>query len=78
MPENAVARAPPVVNSESLLSVGNGQPVSTASSFYPAYEVEDEAVGPVSPQPIKVTRAKKKGTSSGKKKRTLQVDDPPS
>jgi len=48
-----------------------GTPTSRASSFPP---YEEDPTRSSTPEPIKVTRAKKKGTASGKKKRTAQVD----
>ncbi|TRM61606.1 adaptin N terminal region-domain-containing protein [Schizophyllum amplum] len=43
-------------------------------SPYPEYEVpEEEASGPSTPQPIKVTRTKKKGTGTKKKKKDTQA-----
>ncbi|KZT08745.1 Ap3d1 protein [Laetiporus sulphureus 93-53] len=79
MPEGAVAVAvadtsieaqpPPSANP----SKDSAQPTAPPSSF-PPYEMEDELSHTATPPPIKVTRAKKKGTSSGKKKRTNKVD----
>lgn len=43
---------------------------------FPQYEVKDEFPLTATPPPIKVTRAKKKGTTSGKKKRAQKPDNP--
>lgn len=48
-------------------SDGSASTVPRLSSF-PPYELPDELIRTSTPEPIKVTRAKKKGT--GKKKRT--------
>lgn len=47
----------------------SGTPVIPPPS-YPAYEVDDEVQRTSTPELIKVTRVKKKGISTGKKKRT--------
>lgn len=53
----------------------NGTPPAVAlPPSFPQYEVEDDVEPSAAPPPIKVTRAKKKGTTSGKKKRTHTVD----
>lgn len=48
-------------------------PPPTLPSFH-QYEVPDEDTRASTPEPIKVTRAKKKGPSSAKKKRTVNPD----
>ncbi|KDQ63013.1 hypothetical protein JAAARDRAFT_75593 [Jaapia argillacea MUCL 33604] len=54
----------------------NGTPPPPAQPSYLVYEPVDDIPRTTTPQPIKVTRAKKKGTgtASGKKKRTGKVD----
>ncbi|CDO73429.1 hypothetical protein BN946_scf185013.g63 [Trametes cinnabarina] len=89
MPEGAVT-APPArsprpsgTSSPSPLGNGNGASVvgSGASATVPppsrfAYDLDADEPRSGTPQPIKVTRAKKKGTSAGKKgkKRTQKLD----
>ncbi|KAF9469633.1 Ap3d1 protein [Collybia nuda] len=78
MPEGAILKP----NMSAPVSRRRTPPASVVStpprlSFYPAYEVPDNEVArPSTPDPIKVTRPKKKGT--GKKKRTqiATVDNP--
>lgn len=51
------------------------RPLTTISSF-PVYNAGDDEVPRTStPDPIKVTRPKKKGTGTGKKKRTAKVEN---
>jgi len=69
MPEGAVPRLPPQVTAEpdklSLRSL-----TSTPVSSFPQYDVEE---GARTPEPIKVTRVKKKAT--GKKKKVKGLGD---
>ncbi|GBE77252.1 AP-3 complex subunit delta [Sparassis crispa] len=77
MPEGALqpaAAAGTPSDGFSPAPVGNGAAALVTSSYFPPYEVEDEIPRTDTPPPIKVTRAKKKGTSGGKKKRTHKVD----
>ncbi|KAI0652531.1 Ap3d1 protein [Trametes meyenii] len=86
MPEGAVAPAParsPRPDEDrtpSLLGNGNGRRATpTAPSRFAPYDLDVDEPRPGTPQPIKVTRAKKKGASGGKKdkKRTPKSDSTP-
>ncbi|KAG6817562.1 hypothetical protein H0H87_006939 [Tephrocybe sp. NHM501043] len=75
MPEGAVASKPasgPVSRQESPIPGENDVSIPARLSSFPPYEVPDD-VRTSTPEPIKVTRTKKKGT--GKKKRTPAVID---
>ncbi|CCL98144.1 uncharacterized protein FIBRA_00138 [Fibroporia radiculosa] len=77
MPEAVLPAPAPgtTPNSKAMTSPeqDGAQAVHTAS-FFPPYEIEDEIPRTATPPPIKVTRAKKKGVTSGRKKRTQKVD----
>ncbi|TFY69220.1 hypothetical protein EVJ58_g565 [Rhodofomes roseus] len=63
-------------NKDDANSLRDGASPAVAPPSFPLYEVEDEIARTATP-PIKVTRAKKKGTSSGKKKWTKTGDTSP-
>ncbi|KAG6889341.1 hypothetical protein C0995_001749 [Termitomyces sp. Mi166 len=71
MPEGAVISKPlsvPVSLQQTPIPGENPAPISTRPSPFPLYEAPGEDAQTSTPEPIKVTRSKKKGT--GKKKRT--------
>lgn len=71
MPEGAVVRTPSApISRQGTPDVFAPTPLRVAS--FPQYEVPEE-VKPSTPDPIKVIRAKKKGT--GMKKRTAVLDN---
>ncbi|KAI0368886.1 Ap3d1 protein [Pilatotrama ljubarskyi] len=83
MPEGAAARSPRASGTSSPARLGNGNGASTPAgttapppSRFAPYDLDVDEPRSETPQPIKVTRAKKKGTSGGKKekKRTSKVD----
>ncbi|KAF5385386.1 hypothetical protein D9615_001077 [Tricholomella constricta] len=74
MPEGAVASNPasaPISGQET--PVESHTPTPSQLSKFPPYEVPDDVIRTSTPDPIKVTRSKKKGT--GKKKRTPTTAD---
>lgn len=77
MPPNAVKKPIPSTPGQaatpSFVSTParSGTPVVPPSS-YPAYELDDDIPRTNTPELIKVTRVKKKGTGTGKKKRTKE------
>ncbi|KAG6842376.1 hypothetical protein C0991_007506 [Blastosporella zonata] len=74
MPEGAVVSMPasgPVSRQGTPVAGANYEPIPARLSAFPPYEVPDDDVRTSTPEPIKVTRPKKKGT--GKKKRTPTV-----
>ncbi|OBZ78815.1 AP-3 complex subunit delta-1 [Grifola frondosa] len=80
MPEGAVhpASQPPERDSPSAFENAAPKTTTVPPSLVPQYDLGDEIPRTGSPQPIKVTRAKKKGTGGGKKKRTSKPDTPSS
>lgn len=75
MPEGIVPEAPRQASAPA--SRGLFDRISTPPPTLPSfqqYEVPDEDTRASTPEPIKVTRAKKKGPSSTKKKRTMNPD----
>ncbi|KAI0354633.1 Ap3d1 protein [Trametes cingulata] len=80
IPEGAAASSPRASGTTSPARLGNGNGTSTPAmpppSRFAPYDLDVDEPRPGTPQPIKVTRAKKKGTSGGKKekKRTSKSD----
>ncbi|KAH0591305.1 AP-3 complex subunit delta-1 [Termitomyces sp. J132] len=71
MPKGAITPQPvlvPVSRQHTPIPRENHAPVSTRPSPLPSYGISGEDVRTITPEPIKVTRSKKKGTE--KKKRT--------
>ena len=68
MPEGAMVRPQPSVTVSRQQTPESKAPTPPRISPFPAYEVPEDEVRTGTPDPIKVTRSKKKGP--GKKKRT--------
>ncbi|KAF8899233.1 Ap3d1 protein [Infundibulicybe gibba] len=75
MPNGAAARLPPISHQDVPVSSPSGGTLTPqASSAFPAYDIPGVDVRSTTPQPIKVVRTKKKGTSKKKQTHVQHTD----